>query len=210
MKLRIVCISDTHMRHRSVRIPEGDVLVHAGDITRRGDLADLVSFNAFLGELPHPVKIVIAGNHDFCLERQPLESEAVLTNAIYLRDRAVVAAGLTIYGSPWQPRFFDWAFNLDRGRALQEKWDLIPEGLDVLVTHGPPSDFGDRVGTGERVGCADLLAAVRRLRPRLHVFGHIHEDAGVWRDGPTTFVNASTCDLAYRATQPPIVQELEL
>ena len=118
----------------------------------------------------------------------------------------VILGTRTIMG---EPAFNDWAFNLPRGEPLREKWALIPAGTDVLVTHGPPRGHGDRVAFGgEHVGCEDLLSAVERLAPRLHVFGHIHEGAGVTRNAATTFVNAASCDLFYEPTQPPILFDL--
>ena len=122
MSIRIVAISDTHGLHRHLQVPPGDILVHAGDITGRGQLDQVVDFNEWLGGLPHRHKVVIAGNHDFCFEQQPLESAALLTNCIYLFDKAITLDGLCFYGSPWQPWFYDWAFNLGRGPELQAKW----------------------------------------------------------------------------------------
>ncbi len=207
--LRIVCLSDTHTRHWDVNVPHGDILIHAGDFTKRGSLRDLRDFNAFLGELPHRHKIVVAGNHDFCFEDAPADARPLLTNAVYLQDEAVCLAGLKFFGSPWQPWFFDWAFNLPRGAALREKWDRIPHDIDVLITHTPPSGILDRTATGAEVGCADLREAVRGIRPRLHVFGHIHEAAGVTRRDGTTFVNACVCTLAYEPDNPVIVVEID-
>ena len=113
-----------------------------------------------------------------------------------------------MWGSPWQPWFYDWAFNLQRGPEIRAKWDRIPAGVDVLVTHGPPAGILDRVVDGRSVGCADLLDAVRRVRPLLHVFGHIHEAYGeVERDG-TRFVNASTCTVRYAPVNAPVVVDL--
>jgi len=206
MTITIVAISATHSLHRACEIPDGDILVHAGDLTNQGALKDVEDFNDFLGSLPHRDKIVIAGNHDFCFERNPREAEALLTNCTYLRDRAVTVQGIRLWGSPWQPWFYDWAFNLQRGAAIREKWDLIPPDTDVLITHGPPLGFGDMTSRGgEQVGCHDLLDAVRRVKPRLHIFGHIHEGAGVFDDGGTTFINASTCDLWYQPVNAPVV-----
>jgi Icc-related predicted phosphoesterase len=192
--MRIVAVSDTHGCHRRVAVPPGDILVHAGDLTMTGSLQDVAEFNDFLGKLPHPHKIVIAGNHDWCFQRKPEKARALLTNAVYLQDEAVTVEGIRFYGSPWQPWFYDWAFNLPRGRALADKWALIPEGTDVLVTHGPPRGFGDRTFDGRHEGCDDLLERVRRIRPKVHIFGHIHEAAGRWDEDGVTFVNASTWD----------------
>jgi Icc-related predicted phosphoesterase len=102
----------------------------------------------------------------------------------------------------------DWAFNLQRGPALREKWALIPEGTDVLITHGPPFGILDWTARGERVGCEDLLEAVRRVKPRLHVFGHIHEGYGEHEQDGTRFVNASICTEAYQPTNAPIVVDV--
>lgn len=203
--VRLVLLSDTHTLHDEMRIPDGDVLIHAGDLLNRGTLRELATAAEFLRSLPHRAKVLIAGNHDWCLQDDPALAEPMLEGITYLRDREAEVAGLRIYGSPWQPWFFGWAFNLRRGAEIRAKWDLIPSGLDVLVTHGPPLGFGDRVRRGERVGCADLLEAVRRTRPALHVFGHIHEDRGVFEEDGITYANACNCTLAYEPSQPPLV-----
>jgi Icc-related predicted phosphoesterase len=208
MARRIVIISDTHNQHRSIKIPDGDLLIHAGDITRRGDLADVYDFNALLGTLPHRHKVVIAGNHDFCFQSDPAAAIGALTNCIYLQDQAVTIDGLQIYGSPWQPWFHDWAFNVPRGRQLQEKWRQIPPGTDILITHGPPLGICDRVLNGAQVGCADLLAAVEHIRPQLHIFGHIHESYGTAVHHGIRFVNASSCNRATVPINPPIVVDM--
>jgi len=208
MALRVVAISDTHTQHRSIDVPNGDVLIHAGDITGRGDPKVVRDFNAFLGELPHRHKIVIAGNHDFCFERDPEPTEKLLTSCTYLRDSAVTVEGLKVYGSPWQPWFFDWAFNLQRGEEIRAKWDLIPDDTDILVTHGPPHGILDRTMRGKDVGCRDLREAIERVRPRVHVFGHIHEGYGRYDDGQTLFMNASSCDFSYRPVNPAFIIDL--
>lgn len=208
-RLRVVLISDTHALHDEVRVPDGDLLIHAGDFSNIGALEDVIAFNEFLGRLPHPHKVVIAGNHDFCFERIPERARPLITAAHYLQDEEVTVAGLRIWGSPWQPEFMNWAFNLPRGEPLRQKWAQIPRGIDVLVTHGPPLGHGDLVAhRDERVGCADLLEAVQRVRPRLHVFGHIHEGYGITQDAHTVFANASCCTLDYEPTNSPLVFDL--
>lgn len=207
--IRIVAISDTHGHHHALEIPPGEILVHAGDITNTGELEGVDDFNEWLGILPHPHKIVIAGNHDFCFERNREASEPLLTNCTYLRDSGATVMGIRFWGSPWQPWFFNWAFNLQRGEEIRRKWDLIPGDTDVLITHGPPYGHGDRTNSGVLVGCRDLLDAIEIIRPRLHVFGHIHEGYGVSSNDHTALVNASNCDLSYHPVNPPVVLEYD-
>ncbi|WP_372371198.1 metallophosphatase domain-containing protein [Candidatus Uabimicrobium sp. HlEnr_7] len=202
-KIKIVAISDTHNRRPQVTIPDGDILIHAGDITSKGALRDVRRFNNYLGELPHKHKIVIAGNHDFCFEREREAAQKELSNAIYLQDSEIVIEGIKFYGSPWQPWFFDWAFNLQRGEEIREKWQLIPNDTNVLITHGPPLGYGDTVANGNKVGCEDLLNKVIEIKPRYHIFGHIHEAYGITKNDHTTFVNASICTLEYKPTNQP-------
>lgn len=209
-RIKFVCISDTHNKHGELVVPKGDILIHAGDFTRVGALKDVKSFNDFLGTLPHPHKIVIAGNHDFCFEKKPKEARALLSNCIYLQDESVEIEGLNIYGSPWQPTFFNWAFNLQRGEQIRKKWNLIPENTHVLITHGPPFGHGDKTLRGEPVGCMDLLRTIEKIKPKCHIFGHIHEDPGVTFNKDTAFVNASSCNVEYHMVNPPIVFDYEI
>lgn len=205
--MRIVCLSDTHGQHARLAVPDGDVLVHAGDFSLNGRPEEIARFDAWLAGLPHRHKLVIAGNHDFLFEHEPERARRLLPSATYLCDELAEVAGVRVWGSPWQPWFHDWAFNLRRGPALAAKWALIPAGIDVLVTHGPPQGVLDRTVSDEAVGCEELTLALARVRPRLHVFGHIHEAYGrLERDG-TTFVNASNLDVRYRPVQAPIVVE---
>jgi Icc-related predicted phosphoesterase len=203
--MRLVLISDTHGQQERVQVPPGDVLIHAGDLTAHGWIEELPALNDFLGTLPHRHKIVIAGNHDFCFEADLAACARLLTNAVYLQDEAITLDGVKFYGSPWQPWFFEWAFNLRRGPEIRAKWDLIPPDTDVLITHGPPFGRRDRNAEGERVGCQDLWDVVQQVRPTLHVFGHIHEGYGLTAGTPTAFANASSCDLAYRPVNAPLV-----
>src|SRR6185295_19349644 len=128
----------------------------------------------------HRTKVFVAGNHEVCLEKHPSEARRRLGDAgfIYLEDDAVTIDDLLFYGSPWQPKFRFWAFGAARGPELAAKWDKIPARVDVLVTHGPPLGFGDRIewlGKTRHVGCADLAARVRTIAPPLHLFGHIYQ-----------------------------------
>jgi len=202
--IRVVAISDTHGHHEQLRLPPGDLLLHAGDLTHSGTLDEVSELDAWLGQQPHPHKIVIAGNHDWCFEEKPEEARARLGNATYLMHEACEVLGLKIFGSPWQPWFLDWAFNLPRGPELAAKWAQIPDDTDLLMTHGPPRGLGDLGSNGEHLGCDDLARRVREVAPRLHVYGHIHEARGQWREDGVTFVNASAWDIA----QGPIVIDL--
>ena len=205
--MRIAVVSDTHNRLNDIAIPPADILVHCGDFCGRGTLSEVETFAARFSGSPHPHKIVIAGNHDRCFESRPDEARQRLGEVHYLQDRGIVLKGVRFYGSPWQPWFFDWAFNLERGEPLRRVWAQIPEATEVLITHGPPMGVLDRTVSGERVGCEDLMARVREVRPRLHLFGHIHEGYGSFHDGKTLFVNASSCDEHYRPCQPAVLVE---
>lgn len=114
--------------------------------------------------------------------------------------------GIKFYGSPWQPWFFDWAFNLQRGAEIRAKWDLIPLDTDVLITHGPAFGILDKTTRGARVGCEELLKVIEQVKPQLHVFGHIHEAYGIYSNDNLSFVNASNCDVQFNLVNPPIVQ----
>ncbi len=204
---KIICISDTHGRHRKMNIPEGDILIHAGDLSPKGRVKEIKDFNNWLKRLPHPHKIVIAGNHDFLFEEQPEEAQALLTHATYLEDSGTEIEGIKIWGSPITPWFFDWAFNRKRGEDIKQSWEKIPEDTDILITHGPPWGILDRTIHGQQVGCEELLTAVKRIKPRLHIFGHIHEEHGIVHDAHTQYINASMVDVHYQATQEAIVIE---
>ncbi len=203
--LRVVAVADTHGLHDQIEVPPGDFFVHAGDLTNTGTLPQIRAFDDWLATLGHRHKIVIAGNHDFAFEREAQAARELLRSGVYLQDEAVTLEGVRFYGSPWQPWFFDWAFNLPRGEALRKKWERIPETTDVLITHGPPQGHGGVTQRGQDAGCEELLAAVERIRPAYHVFGHIHEAYGVTTNPQTTFVNASICTLAYEPTNAPVV-----
>jgi Icc-related predicted phosphoesterase len=210
--MRLVCISDTHSLHSRIpEIPDGDVLIHAGDCLGAGTLDNVRDLNDWLATLPHAHKIVIAGNHDWAFQETPGFARETLTNAIYLEDSGVEIDGVHFWGSPWTPTFLDWAYMRDRGAPIRKKWDLIPEGIDVLITHGPPARIGDEVAIGfknQNVGCADLLQRVQELSPRVHICGHIHEGYGQYQHGRTLFVNASICTVRYRPTNPPVIVDI--
>ena len=204
--MRIVAVADTHLFHDELVVPDGDVFVHAGDMCRGGSLEELRQSALWMRGLPHRTKIVIAGNHDFAFVEHEAEARALVADFVYLQDSGATIEGVSFWGSPWQPAYNDWAFNLPRGVALAERWALVPDGTDVLITHGPPMGIGDRGPVPGRLGCEDLLARVRVVRPKAHFFGHIHQDGGVWREGETLFVNATT----WECERQPTVIDLDV
>jgi len=230
-----VCISDTHSDHQSMHIPPGDVLIHAGDFTRYGLVSEVEEFNSWLGKLPHTHKIVIAGNHELSFDPLKIEEcreymtqvgevadcsktvtdiKSLLTNCIYLEDNQVEIFGIKLYGSPWQPRYSDSAFSLNRGEELLRYWEMVPTDTDILVTHSPPLGVGDKCQKHNedgstrpfgRSGCQDLIQqVVERIRPRFHIFGHVHEGYGMYKNKETTFINAASCNKKYQAVNKPI------
>ena len=234
--IRFVCISDTHNKTDNYheRIPDGDVLIHAGDFTATSADDEIVHFTNFLGKIAHKFThvVVIAGNHEISFDpltwnkggpmvaafkawmgRNPLsgrsnpeKSKQLLSNCTYLENETIQLYGINIYGSPTTPTHHDLGFNKSRGEDILNEWNRIPNDTDILITHGPPLGIGDLCTSGYRAGCAELLSTVLdRVHPKFHVFGHIHEDAGVFKCGGTTFVNPASCDKKYRCVQDPVV-----
>lgn len=203
--MRVVAVADTHTFQADLEVPAGDVFVHAGDMLRGGRLEELEAVAAWIVGLPHRHKVIVAGNHDWCFDRARDQALAMLPGVHYLCDSGLEIDGLRIWGSPWQPAYNDWAFNLPRGEALAERWSLIPSGLDLLITHGPPRGYGDRGPVAGRQGCADLRARVDEVKPRVHVFGHIHQDGGAWEGVDTLFANVTT----WECERPPTVFEID-
>lgn len=196
--MRIVALADLHSS--KPQVPDGDVLVVAGDLTWEGQLHQVADVAAWFKTLPHKHKVVIAGNHDFSFDKN-FDSGTRVKDAVklledvgctYLMDSGCEIDGKKFYGSPWQPWFHDWAFNVTRGR-LHPYWAKIPSDLDVLVVHGPPHGYGDRVMNGDRVGCEELHDALVLKKPKNVFYGHIHEDTGAWtmNGGATNLYNCS-------------------
>lgn len=210
-------------------LPKGDILLHGGDCTNKGSENDIREFVYWFQNLQgFDTKIFIAGNHDFGFEYygdkhdapwlQHILNEENLSQSdvVYLHDSEFIIESpefsrpIKFYGSPWQPWFYDWAFNLPRmGEALKSKWDAIPNDTDVLITHGPPMGYRDFTPRGEFVGCELLRARVDEIKPLLHLFGHIHCAHGVHYNENTLFVNGSICTEKYVPSQKPIIVELK-
>jgi Icc-related predicted phosphoesterase len=214
--MKILTISDTHTKHNQIPLEwlePADVIIHAGDISSMGSLSEIESFCYWFDNLDqYNHKIFIAGNHDWGFQEKP-EQVMEIVNSYktikYLKDSSVVCDGVKIYGSPWQPEFYNWAFNLKRGAKLQEKWDLIPLDTDILVTHGPAYGYGDFVPNGENVGCSNLLdTIITKVNPKVHIAGHIHSGYGESFAHGTHFINAATLNESYMVTNKPIIFEI--
>jgi Icc-related predicted phosphoesterase len=207
----ITCISDTHEAHASLgKLGGGDILIHAGDLTFLGRHKFYRSAVKWMREQPYKHVVVIAGNHDITLQSEPQATEKYFDEVHYLNENSVDLEGLKIYGTPWSPWFNGdrWVFNMEPGDEKRFA-DEIPEDTDILVTHGPPANYGDRCADGRRVGSVDLLKRIEEIRPKLVVCGHIHEDYGVF-DTPwgTKIVNASVLNLNYQCVNAPVTVEL--
>ena len=226
--MRLVCISDTHNQHDKVDLPEGDVLIHAGDWTGTGTQKQVISFIRWFASQPHKHKILIAGNHEVTLDlpyyqthwhnfhpKSALPSGYIKSYVLreegihYLEDTEVVIDGVKFYGSPHQPSFGCWAFGVDRGLPIRSVWSDIPDDTDVLITHGPPYGYGDMLDIGERVGCKDLLEEITtRVKPKVHIYGHIHEGYGTYDLEGIKLINSAVCDHNYLMNNKPIVYSL--
>ena len=208
--MKITFISDTHGQHRKFRLPGGDLLIHSGDFMTSGKIqSELANFCEWFKEQEYSHKILIAGNHDVLLEKPRTGFLAqALRGITYLQDSSVEVQGLQIYGSPWQPKFKDWAFNLPRcSDELREKWRQIPDNVDILVTHGPPQGHLDYSGPPYNeplLGCELLRFRVDQIRPKIHVFGHIHGSHGYKFHEGTHFINASVLNEQYSPVNNPV------
>ena len=203
--MRIIAVSDTHGLHNRIQsLPDGDTLVHAGDVMNSGyDPEDIRSFNHWLGKQPFEYRIVIGGNHDRFFQNSSEQARSLLTNAIYLENSGATINGISFWGSPYTPEFLNWAFMYPRGETARKYWDQIPQGLDVLITHGPPFGILDQVApVGEHLGCAELLKAVEVKKPKVHIFGHMHGGAGTFDNGVTRFINAAYLNERYKPSEP--------
>ncbi len=209
--MKLICISDTHGKHKDLILPKGDMIIHAGDVSSRGSEFEIKTFLNWFSSLDFKYKIFIAGNHDFYFENKTKRSikEIIPENVIYLNDSSINIEGLNIWGSPIQPEFFNWAFNRQRGEEILLHWNLIPNNIDILITHGPPLGILDRtIRDGISVGCEDLLNIIKAKKPKYHIFGHIHEAYGIVVKPETTFINASVLNERYLLVNKPITINL--
>lgn len=219
MKQRITFISDTHTKHRELNLPGGDVLIFGGDLMNSGySKNEIEDFLRWFRIQDYDFFIFIAGNHDRLFENKPELIEELLfgyEDLDYLQDSGInitnhedLSDKFLVYGSPWQPEFCNWAFNLPRnGTELESKWNQIPEDTDILITHGPPQGHLDISGAPYNegdLGCELLRVKVDEIKPKIHVFGHIHGSHGYKFHNGTHFINASVLNERYEVVNKPM------
>ena len=215
--IKIVIISDTHNRHAQVPQGEGDLLLHAGDLTSGGTPAEAQLVLDWLATQKKYYKHVIftAGNHDYFFqwENSLAEEMARERGIVYLQQKEVVVEGLNIWGSPVTPNYGSMAFNADRGHNIRRIWEMIPMDVNILLTHSPPMYMHDKVqeqdGRMRYSGCEDLANHVQHRKPVLHCFGHIHNQYGFTKFNDITFVNASVLNDDYVFAHQPITAYLD-
>jgi len=218
--MRITFISDTHNKHNLITkdLLGGDLLLHAGDISSMGYKHEIQSFCKWFKSLNgYTNKVFIAGNHDWGFQDNPTEVKEILDfydGITYLQDQIEVIGENTdefvkIWGSPWQPEFYNWAFNLPRnGNELKSVWGMIPTDTDILITHGPAWGYVDKViGRTESLGCQLLEERIKEIKPKIHVCGHIHTGYGYDFDGDTHYINAAVLNEEYNYTNKPLTVE---
>ena len=207
--MKFVAISDTHGKHRELLLPKGDVIIHAGDFCHFGSDKDMRDFLEWYKELEFETKILIGGNHDFfAAEQSERFNEALPKEITYLNDSGVSVNGIKIWGSPVQPDLIGWAFGKQRGAAMKIHWDLIPEDIEILITHTPPYGVLDKTRSGKSVGCEELTKRLGKLSVKVHIFGHIHESYGQITKNTTQFINASNINSSKGLVNKPIVFEI--
>ena len=226
--MRALLISDTHGQHESLDmylydptiIKDCDLIICAGDTANSKDaivnLNEQWEFIDWYAQLPFKYKVYVPGNHN--------TSEHMLTMTDYMKkgitrliNETVIINGLKIYGSPYTPTFGNgWSYNVDRTK-IQSIWSMIPKDTDILVTHGPPAGILDLTKSGDEVlrsvGCKSLLNTVFNLDLKLHVFGHLHDETGIYNHGvrilnDTIYANASIVNLHHRVVNQPILIEI--
>ena len=142
----------------------------------------------------------------------------------FLLDSKTTFRNQNIWGTPWVPKCGVWGFMYNSQEQANEKFSLIPDDTDILLSHSPPRGTLDIVSkkkyvlnedtlntelkrVPEEVGCPILAKHLERVRPKAHFFGHIHESHGWYfcQDQNRISVNASICDPLYSPDNKPII-----
>jgi Icc-related predicted phosphoesterase len=196
--LKIVAISDTHNLHQHLINLEGDILIHCGDFSGSGSKEETKDFVKWMKKLPFKYKIVISGNMDDEFEAK---ADSLGEGIIYLCHTSTEIEGIRIFGSPYTPKFVG-SFQLEDEAEATQLWDQVKGPVDILVTHGPPYGILDRTSRGSQVGDKMLLKLVEKLKPKYHLFGHVHNSHGKLIKGNTTFANVAQYDYAELGGKP--------
>lgn len=198
--MRIIHISDTHSFHLQLsNFPKADIIIHSGDVSMAGSSIEVIDFIQWFGELDYRYKILIGGNHDCSLDgkdRKIIQS-FLPDNCFYLYNSGVTIDGINFWGIPF---FFSNDLNGDSIEVMAK----IPQETNILITHRPPIGVLDSAAN-ITYGCSDLLEAVSNIRPKYHLFGHIHAAYGIEKSKHTTFVNASLVDENYKLRNRPFL-----
>ncbi|HKJ49615.1 MAG TPA: metallophosphatase domain-containing protein [Christiangramia sp.] len=200
--MRLICLADTHNLHHEIPIPDGDVLIHAGDCTDGGTRNETENFLEWFSSQPHKHKILVPGNHDFYFEKN--ENLKKVPDDIHLLiDSGLEIEKIKIWGSPVTPGLNNWAFNRERGKQIKKHWELIPIDTDILITHTPPFGILDEIGSGIKLGCEELKRILPIVQPKHHLFGHIHNASGSIIRSGISYSNLSILDERLRIMYSP-------
>lgn len=219
--MKIWCISDTHCKHSWLDVPEVDMIIHAGDASNTKDIsfndAEMREFLQWYESLNIKYKIFVPGNHDTSIERKFHKFEDY-PNIKFLIHNSISIEGINIFGSPYTPSFGSgWAYNVARHKIFNY-WDNLSDNIDILVTHGPPKGILDLTIRNGVKQCGDkvLLNKIEVIKPKYHIFGHIHNEHNVYNSGicrpngyNTTFINASVNNLDYKIVNNGIIIEYD-
>lgn len=236
-RLKVCHISDTHGYHNYMNVPECDLLIYSGDLSMSGERYTVESFFKWISRLSQcTYKCVVAGNHDLCFDphrggnngekpewlqeliddfmgvESPFGQTGEPKTNFYLENSSCEIWGVKIWGSPTSAWFGGdrWAFNV-RSHEAKELYSTIPLGTDIVVTHGPAHTYGDwAINCACYTGCYELADAIKRVKPLLHLFGHIHESYDVYPTSHGTYhVNGCVCDLSYTIRREPWLLDVD-
>lgn len=202
--MRLVHLSDTH--GHIVPVPDAEILIHTGDIGGHTSKRNCQRFHDWMASLPHRYKILVPGNHDRFIADHPDRARALMPSVTLLIDELIEIDGLRIYGTPWTLPYLNLSF-MKPEPELARQFARWPDRIDILASHGPAYGFLDDTRDpclpDSHVGSRALLDAIRRVRPRYALCGHIHEGYGTVSDGQTSYVNSSILDEWLRPSRSP-------
>lgn len=213
--MKLVCLSDTHQMHDEILVPDGDILIHAGDFTHTGKPKEYTKFLEWYSKQPHKHKLLICGNHEKEISEETEKFQIICKHydVKLIHDQIYEIEGIKFFGQPRTPRFHNWGWMYERGEEAEKVWSQLPYEIDVLVCHGPPFGFGDQTPVSRfmpeiinNAGCEAQLNKLKQIKPKLVICGHIHYSYGIHlTDFGTLVVNAASCTEGYKPLNKPIV-----